>query len=138
MTLAFLDIDHFKSVNDGHGHPAGDAVLRTLATRLQGMLRTSDSLCRFGGEEFALILPHVGIDASRMLLDRLRTAIESMAVETDAGVKLSVTISVGIAALEGDITPGQLVARADQALYASKKAGRNCVTLFEAVQAPLA
>ena len=73
----------------------------------------------------------MGLDASRMLRGRLRAAIESMTVETDAGVKLSITISVGIAALEGDITPGQLVARADLALYASKNAGRNCVTLFE-------
>ncbi|MES2017941.1 MAG: sensor domain-containing diguanylate cyclase [Pseudomonadota bacterium] len=134
LTLAFIDIDHFKVVNDSHGHPAGDTVLRHLAARLQSMLRSSDSLCRYGGEEFALILPHVDRDTGRVLMERLRAAIEAMTVETDAGVALSVTISVGISALEKGVTPGQLVGHADAALYVSKNDGRNRVTCFEALQ----
>lgn len=128
LALAVIDIDHFKLVNDTYGHPGGDAVLRSLAKCLQGMMRASDSLCRYGGEEFALILPHVDIETGHMLLERLRQAIETMQVEVGQGVLVSVTISIGIAALHKGITPGQLMAQADAALYVSKHEGRNRIT----------
>lgn len=130
LALAMIDIDHFKSINDNHGHPAGDAVLRTIAARLQGMLRTSDTLCRYGGEEFALILPHISQENSRFLLGRLRKAIEGLVVELEDGTAVQVTISVGIAQLEEGATAGEMVRRADEALYASKQAGRNRVTCW--------
>lgn len=135
LTLALIDIDHFKIVNDTHGHPGGDAVLRALAKNLQGMMRASDSLCRYGGEEFALILPHVDLATGRVLLERLRMAVESMRVDVGQGALVSVTISIGIAAFHTGITPGQLVAQADAALYQSKHAGRNRTTCHVETQA---
>lgn len=128
LALAMVDLDHFKSVNDTYGHNAGDIVLRSTANRLQGMLRATDTLCRYGGEEFALILPHITQEHSKFLLDRLRKAIESMIVELDDGTTISVTLSVGIAQFIEGVSSGELVRRADGALYASKAAGRNCVT----------
>lgn len=129
LTLALIDIDHFKTVNDQHGHLGGDAVLRRLAERLQGMLRPADSLCRYGGEEFALILPQVNLEAAGFLLERLRRAIETMPIEIDSG-RCTVTISAGVALWEARVTPGELIARADKSLYASKHAGRNRVTFY--------
>jgi len=130
LALAMIDVDHFKSINDNHGHPVGDAVLRTLAARLQGMLRTSDTLCRYGGEEFALILPHISQENSRFLLDRLRKAVEGLDVELEDGTSVRVTVSVGIAQLEDGMTAGEMVRRADETLYVSKQAGRNRVTCW--------
>lgn len=127
LSLAMFDIDHFKKVNDTHGHPGGDAVLRGLAQRLKSMLRSSDTLCRYGGEEFALILPHITLQNTVLLLERLRHAIETMLVDLGDGKQISVTVSVGIAQLQEGITPGQLVSRADESLYAAKNAGRNRV-----------
>lgn len=131
LTLAMLDIDNFKLVNDNHGHPAGDVVLRALSARLQGMLRASDTLCRFGGEEYALILPHINQDNSRFLLDRLRKSISETVVELEGGAHISVTVSVGIAEYQAGMTAGELIRNADKALYVSKGAGRNCVTCHE-------
>lgn len=130
LALAMIDVDHFKAINDTHGHPGGDVVLRALAGRLQGMLRTSDTLCRYGGEEFALILPHISQDNSRFLLERLRKAIEGMVVELDDGSTIQVSVSVGIAQLEDGMNGGEMVRQADEALYASKQAGRNRVTCW--------
>lgn len=130
LALAMIDIDRFKPINDTYGHPAGDAVLRTVAARLQGMLRTSDTLCRYGGEEFALILPHISLDNSRFLLDRLRKAIEGLTVELEDGTLVNVTVSVGIASLEDGVMAGEMVRQADEVLYVSKQAGRNRVTCW--------
>lgn len=132
LVLAMIDVDHFKPVNDTHGHAGGDVVLRALAARLQGMLRASDTLCRYGGEEFALILPHITLENSRFLLDRLRKSVEGMEVELDNGARVTLTVSVGIAHLQDGLIAGELVRRADAAMYASKQAGRNCVTCHEA------
>ena len=132
LTLAVIDIDHFKTVNDTYGHAGGDAVLRALAGRLQSMMRASDSLCRYGGEEFALILPRVDIAIGRVLLERLRAAVEAMAVDVGEGVTVSLTLSIGIASLDKGITPGRLMAQADAAMYQSKHAGRNRITCHAA------
>lgn len=130
LTLAMIDVDHFKSINDTYGHSTGDEVLRSLAARLKGMLRATDTLCRYGGEEFTLILPHIGLEHSSILLDRLRKAIETMGVDLDQTTKVSVTISIGFAELQDGLAPGQLVRRADEALYNAKRAGRNRVTQY--------
>ena len=130
LALAVLDIDHFKRINDTYGHPGGDVVLRSLASQLKGMMRGSDTLCRYGGEEFALILPHITSDNAAMLLERLRKAIEITVIEVDTHHRVSVTVSVGIAQLRDNITPGELLVQADQSLYASKHAGRNCITCY--------
>jgi diguanylate cyclase (GGDEF)-like protein len=128
LALAMLDIDHFKVVNDTKGHTSGDIVLRILAEKLQSMLRTSDTLCRYGGEEFILILPHISMENSKALLDRLRSAIEMLEITVGDNSHVTVTISIGIAILQEGLTPGQLVCLADNALYESKHAGRNRVT----------
>lgn len=130
LALAMIDIDRFKPINDTYGHQAGDAVLRTVAARLQGMLRTSDTLCRYGGEEFALILPHISLENSRFLLDRLRKAIEGLTVELEDGTQVNLTISIGIAQLEEGVMAGEMVRRADDVLYTSKQTGRNRVTCW--------
>lgn len=130
LVLAMIDIDYFKQVNDTHGHPCGDQVLCALAEKLQSMLRSSDTLCRHGGEEFGLILPHITAENSRVLLERLRKAVEGMQITLDNGITVTVTISVGISHLAEGMTAGQLVSEADQALYASKRNGRNRVTCF--------
>ena len=131
LALAMIDIDHFKKVNDQLGHPVGDAVLRGLARHIQGMLRASDTLCRYGGEEFALVLPHIGAENSRFLLDRLRKSIEELVVEMGDGARVMVTVSVGIAQLEAGLVPGEMMRRADEALYESKLTGRNRVTCWK-------
>jgi diguanylate cyclase (GGDEF)-like protein len=136
LAMAMIDIDHFKSVNDRFGHGGGDAVLRSLSTQLRAMLRASDTLCRYGGEEFSLILPHINQDSATVLLERLRKAVEGMVVELPDGKQVTVTMSVGLATLQDGMTPGQLVSNADKALYASKHAGRNRVTSYTEV-APL-
>ena len=132
LSVAMLDIDHFKVVNDTYGHATGDVVLRTLARHLLAMLRASDTLCRYGGEEFTLILPHLSQENSRYLLDRLRKAIEDNPVELDDGTTVAVTVSIGIAELQAGQSAGELVRCADEALYSSKNSGRNRVTEYAA------
>ena len=127
MMLAMIDVDHFKRINDTYGHPVGDQVLRSLAQRLGGMLRSSDTLSRYGGEEFALIFSNLDLSAASGLLERLRAAIENMRVDLADGSHINVTISIGAAALQEGLTPGQLVIRADEALYQAKNEGRNRV-----------
>ncbi|MBV8666154.1 MAG: GGDEF domain-containing protein [Burkholderiaceae bacterium] len=129
LALAMIDIDNFKDVNDNYGHVVGDAVLHGLALCLQGMLRSSDTLCRYGGEEFALILPQISPQNSNVLMERLRKAIQAMQVDASGG-PVKVTISVGIASLDDSLSAGQLVVHADEALYQSKHGGRNRVTAY--------
>ncbi|MFM1896931.1 MAG: hypothetical protein RLZZ385_2005 [Pseudomonadota bacterium] len=126
--LLMLDIDHFKRVNDTCGHAAGDQVLIAMTTALQEALREQDILARFGGEEFAILLPETERDGAIILAERLRAAVAALI--TRVGQKtLRITVSVGIAvAVEGD-TLDDLVGRADQAMYAAKEAGRNCVKI---------
>lgn len=135
MGLIMLDIDHFKKVNDTYGHPGGDEVLRVVAFTLLKQLRSSDILCRYGGEEFAMILPQVNEEKGRYVADRLRTSIEEANIDFE-GQNIKVTISMGFSLLRDDMTPGQLIGEADSALYMSKNSGRNCVTCFSPDQCP--
>lgn len=129
MVFAMVDIDHFKKVNDTHGHLAGDKALKTVAQSLQQALRTQDILGRYGGEEFALILPQTAQPGAELGLERCRRRIEEQPVLLDNGVSLNVTISIGAVHYpREDITRLEdLIARADEALYQAKDAGRNRV-----------
>lgn len=132
-SLILCDLDHFKSVNDNHGHVVGDHLLRLAAECLERSLRTSDSVYRFGGEEFAVLLPHTGEKDARDVAERIRKAITKIVVDCGGGTELSVTTSCGVAMhLEGE-APEQWLARADDALYHAKRQGRNCTRVFAAI-----
>ena len=123
-SLVMIDIDHFKSVNDNHGHPAGDAVIRSVARILRSALRLQDVPGRYGGDEFGVVLPGTSIEGAEVLADRIRERIESMVVETAIGVR--VTASLGVAAFKStDADQMDWIARADRALYGAKESGRN-------------
>lgn len=128
VSLAFFDVDHFKQVNDTHGHQAGDAVLSALSDTIRNMIRSEDVFARYGGEEFALILRGIDGVGAHSVGERLRERIAAMRVPFE-GKELSVTVSVGCsscAELE-DKTPEGLVSYADRRLYIAKHAGRNRV-----------
>ncbi len=128
LGLVLFDIDHFKNVNDQHGHAAGDFVLSTLATEIGSKLRAEDVLARYGGEEFVVLLRGLDLEHARRLGVRLRMCVEAFRFE-HAGVHIPVTISVGVAALPSDTMPDgdALVKGADEAMYEAKNSGRNRV-----------
>lgn len=129
IALLILDIDYFKSVNDGHGHDAGDDVLREFSLRIRKSIRNIDLACRYGGEEFVVVMPETDMGVATMVAERLRRRIASEPFAIQNGTReLAVTISVGIAAL--GLAPDDAAAmlkRADQALYRAKRDGRNRV-----------
>lgn len=127
LTVAICDVDHFKLVNDQYGHNIGDVVLQQVSKVLHDAVRKVDLVCRWGGEEFLVILPHTSEAGGRIVAERLRSAIEQGAA-SDAGPK-RVTISIGIATYAGESTTESFVERADQALYRAKKRGRNRVEI---------
>jgi len=128
IAAVMVDIDHFKRINDTYGHPVGDEVIRVVAERLRAGLRDGDVLGRYGGEEFALIVPQTGAAAAD-LAERLRQVVSGHPVPTAAG-PLPVTISVGLACLDGaDEDLRQLLSRADGALYRAKQSGRDRVCI---------
>jgi diguanylate cyclase (GGDEF)-like protein len=134
LAVALLDIDHFKVVNDTHGHLTGDKVLRAVSDALGTVLRTYDLAGRFGGEEFVVLLPQTGEADARQIAERLRAHIGSLSVPvSDApdATCISVTVSIGLATLEGgrrEVT--ELLAAADAALYYAKETGRNRVRVL--------
>jgi two-component system cell cycle response regulator len=128
LSLLFADIDNFKSINDTHGHDVGDRVLRELAARLRRNTRNIDLACRVGGEEFIIVMPDIGLERATQVGERLRACIAAEPFQPNSGTRLQVTTSVGVAALDGPHdSPDALLRRADQALYAAKRAGRNRV-----------
>ena len=125
LALARVDVDHFKAINDTHGHQAGDAVLAEVARRLAATVRGGDELARWGGDEFVAILPGTDRNGALHAAERLRAAVAAAPIAI-AGGELAVTVSVGWAHWVGD-TPDDLLARADRALYRAKDAGRSAV-----------
>jgi protein-histidine pros-kinase len=123
ISLVLIDVDHFKAINDTHGHATGDAVLRELVKRMGDRIRRSDILGRLGGDEFALLLPDTGLDEAMRLAQALLEALQALPYAQD----LSVGFSVGVAQGLGLDTMATLQNRADQALYAAKRAGRGQV-----------
>jgi two-component system, cell cycle response regulator len=135
--LAFLmvDVDHFKRVNDAHGHPAGDMVLREVARRLTANVRNVDRVGRFGGEEFGIILVQTDRASALDTAQRIRAAVARDAILATQSLAVNVSISVGVAVLAEDArSAAELLASADKALYAAKGAGRNRVMSFSDVK----
>jgi diguanylate cyclase (GGDEF)-like protein/PAS domain S-box-containing protein len=127
LSVVMLDADYFKRINDTAGHQAGDEVLKRIAGEAKGLLRTSDTVARLGGEEFILMLPSTTAGEALVVAERLRVAVERARIETAVG-QLKATISLGVATLSpANPTLQGLLAAADRALYDAKRAGRNCV-----------
>jgi diguanylate cyclase (GGDEF)-like protein len=129
-SIAIADLDHFKRVNDSHGHGTGDRVLFNAASCMVGHLRPYDTVFRFGGEEFLFCLPGADAATGAAVLNRLRKALAATPVEVDGGIKIAVTVSVGLAEMAADATVGEVIDRADEALYAAKRQGRNRVVTW--------
>jgi len=133
VSVLFIDLDHFKSVNDRYGHACGDDCLRAVSTALRGVLSDADMFGRYGGEEFIAVLPGRDGAEARAVGERMRTAVENCEVRHD-GQRVRLTVSIGIATRQhGEATPAAAIARADKALYAAKRQGRNCVQVAPAV-----
>jgi len=128
VAVLVMDIDHFKAVNDGFGHDAGDEVLREFAVRLATNVRAIDLPCRLGGEEFVVVMPGASLEDATRVADRIRRDIESQPFPIMGGAEgLSITVSIGVAASVGGDTPEALLKRADEGVYEAKAHGRNKV-----------
>lgn len=131
VSVVMFDIDHFKDINDAHGHAAGDAVLAAVGRRLAETLRQSDHRCRYGGDEFVIILPDTPAQAAVLVAEATRREIADLGVMT-RGRPLPVSASIGVACADtGDTNPAAILERADGALYRAKQSGRNCVRVDE-------
>lgn len=128
LSIILLDLDHFKSINDRFGHPAGDHVLHAAAQILKGELRMTDVPCRYGGEEFVIILPTTPLTTAVQVAERLRSALKRAPIDTDKGA-VRLTASLGVAVFRPDqkTTAASLIERADEKLYEAKRSGRDRV-----------
>ena len=132
LSVAFVDIDHFKAVNDSYGHGAGDIVLRGVAQTIAANLRASDRIGRYGGEEFMLILTETDVEEGAILSEKLRTLVQRQRFAVDGNPNLSVTVSIGVAGGAGpQLRMDTLVRDADAAMYSAKSLGRNQTYIFE-------
>jgi len=134
LSVIFIDLDHFKQINDVHGHQAGDSILASVAKILKSVIRGSDVVARYGGEEFVCVLPNADEHVACLVSDRMRAAIKSTPLTTESGIALEVTASFGCATLSADHpyeSCAALLEEADRCLYAAKKAGRDRVVTSE-------
>jgi len=130
--LVMIDVDHFKSVNDDHGHVRGDEVLRTIAGRVQAYVRTCDVIARYGGEEFVILTDGATLVGLEVISERVRMAVCDKPID-----KIRATISVGFAVqIPSDVTGLDVLKRADSALYRAKNNGRNCVEGCDSAEPP--
>lgn len=133
VALWLCDVDHFKRVNDTHGHAVGDKVLQAVARTMAGHLREDDLLARWGGEEFLALLPYTDATAARQVAERIRQAVQDSSLDlgdlSEGEQPLRVTLSFGVTLVQDAQDLKAATARADQALYSSKRAGRNCVSV---------
>ncbi|MBM3267130.1 MAG: diguanylate cyclase [Candidatus Sericytochromatia bacterium] len=135
LSVLLSDIDHFKRFNDTYGHSTGDDVLRLVAQTIRRNIREDDMAARFGGEEMLVLMPDTPLEGALVLAERLREAVASAALVGPNGDPLSVTISIGVAQMGPDESPHDVVEHADQAMYVSKKGGRNRVTTYTVPEA---
>jgi diguanylate cyclase (GGDEF)-like protein len=138
LSLLFLDLDHFKHVNDSYGHRAGDQCLRAVIAPIASELRQGDALGRYGGEEFLIVLPGAGTANAEGVAERIRKRVEELPMLV-SGVRVGLTMSIGVATLDADVmTSDDLIERADAALYLSKTGGRNLVSTHRGPESPAA
>jgi len=138
LSVLFLDLDHFKRVNDSYGHRAGDECLRGVIAPIASELRQGDALGRYGGEEFLVVLPGASVANAEGVAERIRQRVEELPILI-SGVRVGLTMSIGIAMLDADVkTPDDLIERADAALYLSKTGGRNLVSTHRGQKSPAA
>ncbi len=135
LSFLLLDLDHFKQVNDQHGHAAGDAVLRKFADHVRERVRRTDVLVRRGGEEFALVMPATTAEEARIIAERIQEGLAALPLDFE-GRRIAQTVSIGVATWDGDESADALERRADQAMYAAKDRGRNCVVVARAGRLP--
>jgi diguanylate cyclase (GGDEF)-like protein len=132
VSVLIVDVDHFKRVNDNYGHIIGDQVLQKLAVLLKATVRAENSVCRYGGEEFAIIVPEHPAESAREIAERLRVVVEQATFASDKNHDLKITISIGVAAFPEMANSAEaLTNAADTALYAAKEGGRNRVAVQE-------
>jgi diguanylate cyclase (GGDEF)-like protein len=136
LTLLLLDIDHFKDYNDKYGHLEGDKVLVRFSQIIRTCLRTNDSAYRYGGEEFTVILPETAGEEARTVAQRIRAALEAEPFSPEDGEEVTVTISIGLTEYHAKEELSTFIQRADQAMYRSKRSGRNKVSMLYAEKSP--
>lgn len=129
--VVLCDIDRFKAVNDTYGHPVGDAVLVAVVSRLVSKLRPYDSIFRYGGEEFLVVLPDSALSMTMSVAERLRHAVRAAPVAMEGGPAVDVTISLGVCIVDEAIAPAAAIERSDRALYAAKEGGRDRVVPWD-------
>ncbi|MGM0768231.1 MAG: diguanylate cyclase [Pseudomonadota bacterium] len=130
LVVLWVDFDHFKDINDSFGHAAGDAVLKNVSQLLLSGIRSVDAMGRFGGEEFVILLPEMGVDEGRETAERLRRLVSDTPVALDSGETVPLTISIGVSVFpRHGRSPRSLCAAADKAMYLAKGSGRNCVVM---------
>lgn len=135
LVVIVADVDHFKMINDKHGHLAGDGVLQSVAKVLQGGVRSMDHVARWGGEEFLVVLPSTDMAEARLVAERLRACVAAQVCHSAKG-PIPVTMTLGVADLHAGESAEQLISRADQALYQGKQSGRNQVVVAESATQP--
>ena len=129
-TIAIMDLDHFKEINDTHGHIVGDQVLAAVVGHMQTSLRPYDRVFRYGGEEFLVFLPFTEEQEGLSSVERIRSGLQGLAVVKDADKQLFITASFGVTVLEAEVSVEDSINRADHAMYAAKAAGRNCSRIW--------
>jgi diguanylate cyclase len=137
FSLLLVDVDHFKKLNDQHGHLAGDQVLAAIGGALKGAIRREDAVARYGGEEFAILLPSAKLEQAALVARKVRESVERTFIANNE-YRISATVSIGIAMIQPNETVEPLIQRADAALYAAKAAGRNCSFAHDGVECHLA
>ena len=135
LSIAIIDIDHFKKVNDTYGHLAGDTFLRQIAVILRRRFRVTDIISRYGGEEFAVLMPHTPLHESFMILEEVRKIIEKekffMPVESYHPIQIKKTVSIGLTEFSDEKNIDEFIRKADDALYKAKNSGRNKVVIYK-------
>lgn len=129
--ICMVDLDHFKNINDIHGHPVGDKILHSVVNIISSGLRKYDTIFRYGGEEFLLCLPNITIADASLVVDRIRQSVAASDIEISHGVTIRVTASFGVAAMSADLSIEENIEVADRALLCAKVNGRNRICCWD-------